>query len=92
MTFKFYRFTCEEWKQEVLRKHTVRKKFKEDYLWNIQRNCLKWTKSISLDEMADNSSGAFVSSSSSDAHVGIHVNTDEYEAAEEAPRRPAGRY
>ncbi|MFS7912848.1 hypothetical protein Hanom_Chr02g00134691 [Helianthus anomalus] len=44
-----YEFTCGEWKQEVFRKHKVRKTFDDDYLWNILQNCSKWTRLISVD-------------------------------------------
>ncbi|KAF5816558.1 hypothetical protein HanXRQr2_Chr03g0135611 [Helianthus annuus] len=69
-----YKFTCEEWKQEVFRKYKVTKTFDEDYLWKIIMNCSKSTELVSIDEMGDsestrtktNSSGAFVCSSSLD--------------------------
>ena len=81
--------------------YNTNKKWDEDELWKILRNCSKWLALILVEEMGGpsskrtktSSSGAYVSSSNSDAHVGVGLNTeDEPEPTIDlATRRPLGR-
>src|ERR1044071_7203379 len=69
-----YQFTCNEWKEEVLRKYKTNKTWDEDYLWRILRNCSKWVELIFVEDMSEggvassskraktSSSGGYISS------------------------------
>ena len=93
-----YQFTCDEWKQEVLRKYNMVKSFDEKYLWEVLKKSSKWMEQCVEDlgegapkRTKTSESGTYVSSSGSENQINFDLNLSEGDLRDQGCSRPPGR-